>query len=310
MEPLDDQEREFARILRALPGGEPPPALDAAILRAATNAAAASKRPTARILASAGALWGIGSAAAAVLALGVAWQIRYGNEPSFRAERAPHVQSVSEPADDDSVSVELSAQPADAPFVPPPPPSVLADKQVAPAAPQLRRQAEAKPSAAPAESMPAPAAEAFAQDQLDEHVARDAAAAAATASAETEAAAGLARDSNQPLREAAKAANAAAPVVMQAAPAAAPLPAAPASRADSGGAAASGLVGSTSALGGQDRERKEESALAKKPATWLVEIRRLRDQGHVEEARARLVEFHKTYPKWVIPTDLAPLLSE
>jgi hypothetical protein len=170
----------------------------------------------------------------------------------------------------------------------------------------LRRQAEAKPSAAPAETRPAPAAEAFAQDQLDEHVARDAAA-AATASAETEAAAGLARDNAQPLREAAKTANAAAPV-MQAEPAA-PPPAAPASRADTG-AAASGYVDSASALGGQDRERKEESALAKKPATWLVEIRRLRDQGHVEEARARLVEFHKTYPKWVIPTDLAPLLSE
>ena len=29
MEPLDAQEREFARILRALPGGEPPMALDA-----------------------------------------------------------------------------------------------------------------------------------------------------------------------------------------------------------------------------------------------------------------------------------------
>src|SRR4249919_1367424 len=131
MEPLDEQEREFARILHALPGGEPPPALDAAILRAATNAAAASKRPGARILASAGALWGIGSAAAAVLALGVAWQLRYGADTALRAERAPHAQVVSEPVDDDSVSVELGAQPADAPFAPPPPPPALADKQEA-----------------------------------------------------------------------------------------------------------------------------------------------------------------------------------
>ena len=30
----------------------------------------------------------------------------------------------------------------------------------------------------------------------------------------------------------------------------------------------------------------------------------------IEEARAALVEFRKKYPKWVIPTDLAPLLKE
>ena len=90
-EPLDEQEREFARILHALPGGDPPPALDAAILRAATNAAAASsKRPVRRALASAGALWGIGTAAAAVLALGVAWQMRFGiHDESIQRERAP-----------------------------------------------------------------------------------------------------------------------------------------------------------------------------------------------------------------------------
>jgi hypothetical protein len=47
-----------------------------------------------------------------------------------------------------------------------------------------------------------------------------------------------------------------------------------------------------------------------KPATWLAEIRRLRDAGKLAEARARLVEFRRAYPTWVVPTDLAPLLSE
>ena len=47
-----------------------------------------------------------------------------------------------------------------------------------------------------------------------------------------------------------------------------------------------------------------------KPATWLAEIRRLRDEGKIEAARAKLVEFRQAYPQWVIPTDLAPLLSE
>src|SRR6187200_771605 len=140
MEPLDEQEREFARILRALPGGEPSPALDAAILRAATNAAAASKRPGARFLASAGALWGIGSAAAAVLALGVAWQLRYGSAHAPAAEAAPSAHMVSDQAEDDAVQVELGTQPADAPFVPPPPPPAAPMEPAKAAAPALRRQ--------------------------------------------------------------------------------------------------------------------------------------------------------------------------
>src|SRR6478735_8918656 len=104
-EPLDDQEREFARILHALPSGEPSPALDAKILRAATNAAASSKRPVRRMLASAGALWGIGTAAAAVLALGVAWQLRYGvtDQQSAAESAAPRARVVADTADDDSV---------------------------------------------------------------------------------------------------------------------------------------------------------------------------------------------------------------
>src|SRR6187200_3657792 len=111
MEPLDEQEREFARILRALPGGEPSPALDAAILRAATNAAAASKRPGARFLASAGSLWGIGTAAAAVLALGVAWQLRYGDTRAPLAESAPRTHVVADRAEDEAVQVDLGPAP-------------------------------------------------------------------------------------------------------------------------------------------------------------------------------------------------------
>ena len=61
-QPLDDQERELARILRALPAGEPSAALDSRILRAAANATAAQRRPGARWLAAAAPLWGIGGA--------------------------------------------------------------------------------------------------------------------------------------------------------------------------------------------------------------------------------------------------------
>src|SRR5688500_12118971 len=106
-EPLDAQEREFARVLRALPGGEPPAALDAAILRAAANAAASSRRPGARLLASAGAMWGIGGAAAAVLALGVAIQMQYLPDRQPTMESAPRAQAVSDLAEEDAVQVEL-----------------------------------------------------------------------------------------------------------------------------------------------------------------------------------------------------------
>src|SRR5688572_16153438 len=123
-EPLDAQERELARVLRALPGGEPPAALDAAILRAAANAAAASRRPGARMLASAGALWGIGGAAAAVLALGVAIQMRYSPD-RMPMESAPRAEAVSDLAEDDAVQVDFGEARESAASAAPPPPPML-----------------------------------------------------------------------------------------------------------------------------------------------------------------------------------------
>ena len=315
-EPLDDQEREFARILHALPGGDPPPALDAAILRAAANAAASSQRPVRRALASAGALWGIGTAAAAVLALGVAWQLRFGVTDHQSAESAaPRAHVVADTAEDDSVQVELGAQPADAPFVPPPPPpaEALATKPAAPAT-RFRQQPAQPARAAPAAAAPAAAPEAFAEDHLDEHVAREAAAAqqasaqqARAADAELELKGFAAQKERRAM--AAKAANAAPPPPP---PPAAPAPASTADSSldkisvvggarDDAGAAAGALARSEPA--------KTEAPL-RKPGTWLADIRKLRDEGKIEEARASLVEFRKKYPKWVVPTDLAPLQPE
>ena len=77
-EPLDDDEREFARVVRALPAGEPPAALDARILKAASDAVAA--RPRRRFAWLAG-----GSAALEVVAkadlpiLGLAVLVHYSS---------------------------------------------------------------------------------------------------------------------------------------------------------------------------------------------------------------------------------------
>ena len=293
MEPLDAEEREFARILNALPGGEPPPALDAKILRAATNAVAAQRRPGARLLASAGALWGIGSAAAAVLALGVAWQMRYGAPDSVPTEAsAPRAQAVSDVADDEAVPVEFGS-PAAAPALEAAPPPPKQEQPREPEATLFRKPAPAK-IAAPA----APAPEPYPADHLDEHVARDAAAnAAAELQALDSAQAMRSEEKEQDQRDRAAAAKSAA----------APPPPPPATAASSGFSQSAAGADAGSALGGL---ATRQDAAPMKPATWLAEIRRLRDAGEIDAARARLVEFRRAYPKWVIPTDLAPLLSE
>lgn len=287
-EPLDAQERGLARVLRALPGGEPPAALDASILRAATNAAAASRRPGARFLASTGALWGIGSAAAAVLAVGIAIQMRMSPDHRTGAESAPRAQAVSEVAEDDAVEVDLGQVRPEAGFAaPPPPPAPLVQDRPAqpPRAPSPQRREQAQTAASAAAPPPAAAPEPFAADALDEHV--GSAAHANAASAEAEGRAG--EDKEQ---YAAKAAAA------QSAAAAAEPTRSRDERAD---------LDAASAVGGLAGPR---AAAPMKPASWIAEIRRLRDAGQIEAARARLVEFRRAYPQWVIPTDLAPLQSE
>lgn len=65
----DAEERELARIARALPGGGPSPRVDAAVLaaaRAATERTSPRRRLSVR--------WGLGASAAAVLMVGLFWR--------------------------------------------------------------------------------------------------------------------------------------------------------------------------------------------------------------------------------------------
>lgn len=288
-EPMDEQERKLARILRALPGGEPPAALDARILRAAANAAAESRTPRSRWLASAGALWGIGGAAAAVLALGVSWQMMYPARPSAPSESAP-AAVMADQAEDSSVSVELKDRPTREYENAPPPASSVAqtpparsEAQAAPAPARTRARTVA-PSAAPgAPPLPTAMPEPFAGDQLDEHVA---ASAEAGASADAMTASQARSASNEERALAAKAASA------ETAAQATSMPQA------TGAAPATGALGNA-----QETPRM-------KPARWLAHIRQLRDDDRLAEAKASLREFHERYPDFVIPSDLAPLLRE
>ena len=127
---LSDDERELARVVRALPGGEPPAALDALILKAATDAVASSysqkKSPWARGLLGTSALW-IGTAAASVLTIGIGWQV-------FQSMGAPidelpdnenvmSRQEIDSGHKSDSITVEMMPARDPTPTSPPPTPT-------------------------------------------------------------------------------------------------------------------------------------------------------------------------------------------
>ena len=272
-EAFDEQERDLARILHALPAGEPSAALDARILRAAANAAASSRKPQARWLASIGGVWGIGAAAAAVLALGVSWQML---DPSRKmGERSMPV--AVEPESDNAVVVELGETRREEPQPMPGPaaPSVPAPtrSQAAPAAASSKAVAS-EPVPATAAGSDAPTA--FAHDGLDEHV-------AARPEATAQATGRVGSVASQVASHESAEANARADV-----------PAAQADVADSSGLAM----------------RAHPAAGPMKPATWLTQVRHLLAAHRTEEARASLKLFRKRYPNYVVPADLVPLLRE
>jgi hypothetical protein len=298
-DPLDQHEREFARILRALPAGEPPAALDARILRAATDAAAHRGRRRVGWLGAGGALWGIGSAAAAVLALGVGWQALYGDHRPNAPMSKP--VPVEDAADSEGITVEfkdhssLADQARNAPGAPPP--NALPRAAPVPAAPAV---AKAPPRVlAPIPLRPAamaaapPAPDPFPDNELDENVARH---------AEATVAQPVATDAMRARRQAAGGQMAKAAAARQ--------DNSPAGRVAAQAADAADLASATPGTASADASHDAKPGARLLPSTWLTQVRALRDRGEVTKARARLLEFQRQYPHWIIPTDLAPLLRE
>jgi hypothetical protein len=193
-QPLQDDEIALARVLRALPAGEPSPRLDAAILAAATDAVAAAPGDRPRARKPRRALpwlptWAIGTAAA-VLAVGIGIQLRPPLAPTVspQAEKAEAYRPLP---DAPPLRVELpepelapapppappaaqppappAAQPAQVqgqtrtPLPPPPPPPPPAPVVEPPPAPAPTAMADAFPAIATEE----PAAEAAESDTLD-----------------------------------------------------------------------------------------------------------------------------------------------
>lgn len=159
--PLDAEERALADALAGLPAVEPSPELDARILAHAARAQAAgnsagntSRRPRRQ------RWWfgtGLGTAAAAVLAAGVAWQIglfdiHLGSDVPVPRPQAP----LAEPAVmSDAVSIDLEHQSRRAAAASTEEAARKAESEPAPAAP-VQRSAP-PPAPAPSPATPAPA---------------------------------------------------------------------------------------------------------------------------------------------------------
>lgn len=290
-EPLDEHERELARVLRALPAGEPPAALDQRILRAAADAAAAPRRRHRHWLAIGGTGWGIGGAAAAVLALGVSWHLidPTRNAP-FERSSAPTFAEQS----GDAVTVTLP-EPKDVESDA----SVVQEVAPAPAAEQERRS----------QSRPAPARARAGKPS-------SAAPLAATVAPPVVAAPQAPPPPpSEPFADlAGTASDATGTWAPEPAPAAVQAEAqrsaeARADRAEGAREAADAAIPlhSPAAASGELAKARADSMT---PAAWFAQVRSLRDAQRHAEAADSLRRFRRAYPQYPVPADLLPLLRE
>jgi hypothetical protein len=293
-EPLDPNERELARVLRALPAGEPPAALDARILKAASDALAASaRRRRFAWLGTGSALWSIGSAAAAVLAIGIAWKTVV--PPTRTLPATPPAPVAADTAVQEGVPVEFKEEAPRSYDIAPPP----ADDAIG-------RADAAASQPAPAQKQAPSAPAAFSEPALDEHVANNI---------------GFVADA--PAEPPAPATAAARAQVQSAETTAMP--------AASSGAAPSRERAEEQALAksardladleadarlSQQRQKETEtldrvqSDTRRYPESWLLKIRARRQEGDIEGARASLRLFVAKYPRYAVPDDLQALLRE
>lgn len=134
--PLQDDEADLARVLRALPAGEPSARVDAAILAAATDAVGPRENaaPPRRRLPA----WALGTAAAAVLAIGIGLQLRPPLAPVLQQEAAAPAAAPAEVAAETSADASADAAagiaPVAAPPAPPPPPALAVEPPAEPPA--------------------------------------------------------------------------------------------------------------------------------------------------------------------------------
>jgi hypothetical protein len=308
-EPLDHDELELARVLRALPGGEPSAALDAKILRASQDALA-RESPRRRLLwagGSSGALWGIGSAAAAILAVGIGWRLTTPPDSDLPVPRALPTE-VDSASDQEATPVEFKpmdqARREDAAAAAPPPPPPQLKQELPKRSVALPPPAPA-PAAAPASPEPFPQPEEYRYSAPAESAVTEP---ASTGELDTTLAPPAAAASGPTPRDAREAYTERQrdEVLGRAADAAKATASAPA-------------VGGRDGLSAQNAAREESAASLDKriepdatlaATAWLERIRARLQAGDDAGARASLRLFVQRHPDRAIPADLRPLLGE
>lgn len=307
-DPLSSEERELAAHLQRLGGPDgPPAALDARILAAARAAAVppaprhASRRPRFATWLPGGAITAVGTAAALVLAIGTAWQLRPVDRP---AVQRPAI------ADDGAVAFELLGP---------------REKAVPPSATD---EASAEVSA-PRPPVPAAAPRASTSDSTTERRVAASDAAEPTAGTRTAAsAAPAAAESDLPASETASTAitapRSALPDAVER-DAATPQSAVP---VDASGPRRRATYTTAARARAESDDRPRDAATRARPddrdaidlamipvradadlspAEWLERIRARRDAGDVDAARESLQRFMRAHPRVRPPSDLREL---
>ncbi|HEX5694122.1 MAG TPA: hypothetical protein VFY00_05845 [Arenimonas sp.] len=277
-EPFQDDEAALAKVLRALPGSEPSPKVDAAILAAARDATSGSARRPRRRRGPPG--WALGTAAAAVLAVAIGMQLPIGRGPlpdGAPAEAQPRASANG--VELDTVQVTGSRLQHETPAPPSEPEADAAAPQAKPA-PFTRREPAAVaplpplPPPAPPPAPPAPASRAQAEELVRE---------AQAVSAEAAAAQALDRSRDSEARRAAQSLPESAPV---------------AESSESTGALPSAFSADDVLPPVDDDARLDADA-------WLERIRERIGQGDRAGASASLRRFERAHPDVTLPPDLA-----
>lgn len=277
--PLDAEELALAQSLRGLPAAAPSAELDARVLAMARAALTQAQQPAANSARRPRrpALWWMSSAAGAVLAAGIGWQLGQdaGGLPSASAP-APQGAQMRPAQQEESASLDVEIIRRSAPpSSPAPAPSASADVEVAsPGARSVERASRAAAPPAPAVSMPPPSAPAPITAPLREQA--DAIAAEPTPS----------RDAN----------------------------AAKAEDRDAQGSDLDRIIVTGTRVDAARLDAEGFPPLASDarltPELWLERIRARRAAGQSDAARRSLKIFVRSYPYLVVPDDLRSLLNE
>lgn len=310
-QPLDADERELARVLRALPAGEPPSSLDAKILAMARDAVVTtpSQKDEAqpRRCRAPRVVWGLGVAASCVMAAGLVWRMGGFGAESLDvvgtavnqdvAESAAAAEPEIQPAppmpeaQDEHIAVQIGVPPSKpAPTIAPPPPP----PPPPPEPPARRAPAAALASAPPAP--PAPAAPAAAPPPVDARPQADLARLRLQAVESR-------RESVESEADAVAEAFAAAPApAPESAVDAAPSPQASAEANDAAGNQALDRVTVTGSRIQDVRIEHEDGSAGAQ--TWIQRIRARIARGDEDGARTSLEAFIERHPRKPLPQDL------